>query len=401
MKILISAYACEPNKGSEPGIGWNWALGLSALGHKVTVITRKNNENKIKRFLLNKKKNKIKFIYYDLPSWLQYLKKKIPIFLYVYYYLWQYLVYKKYTNIALKHDLIHHITWGNYKLPSFFWKLKKPLILGPIGGAETTPLNIIKTLTLKQQFLEYLRYFNNFLYINLNYQVISSIQKSYLIISRTKETKQVLKRITKKNIPIVQDVGVHRSNKKKFLNSDFTNFLFVGRHIYWKGGALIIHSFHEALKKNKKIRLNFVGEGPQKKNWINLVDKLKIKKFVTFHPWQKHYNMKNFYKKNDVFIFPSFHDSGASVVSEALSYSLPVICLDLGGPAIKIDKSCGILIKTNKKIFNINNLTKNITDKIILLSKNKPLLKKLSQGAYIKSKSMTWKNIIKSAYKNI
>ncbi|NUQ42892.1 MAG: hypothetical protein HUU32_16005 [Calditrichaceae bacterium] len=22
-KILISAYACEPDKGSEPGVGWN------------------------------------------------------------------------------------------------------------------------------------------------------------------------------------------------------------------------------------------------------------------------------------------------------------------------------------------------------------------------------------------
>ena len=25
MKILLSAYACEPNTGSEPNVGWNWA----------------------------------------------------------------------------------------------------------------------------------------------------------------------------------------------------------------------------------------------------------------------------------------------------------------------------------------------------------------------------------------
>ena len=24
-KILLSAYACEPNKGSEPGVGWEWS----------------------------------------------------------------------------------------------------------------------------------------------------------------------------------------------------------------------------------------------------------------------------------------------------------------------------------------------------------------------------------------
>ena len=24
MQILLSAYACEPNKGSEPEVGWKW-----------------------------------------------------------------------------------------------------------------------------------------------------------------------------------------------------------------------------------------------------------------------------------------------------------------------------------------------------------------------------------------
>ncbi len=39
-KILLSAYACEPNKGSEAGIGWNWVLEIAKRGHNVTVITR-------------------------------------------------------------------------------------------------------------------------------------------------------------------------------------------------------------------------------------------------------------------------------------------------------------------------------------------------------------------------
>ena len=29
MKILLSAYACEPNRGSEPGLGWRWALEIA------------------------------------------------------------------------------------------------------------------------------------------------------------------------------------------------------------------------------------------------------------------------------------------------------------------------------------------------------------------------------------
>ena len=38
MKLLISAYACAPNRGSEHGVGWNWVVEASSLGHKVWVL---------------------------------------------------------------------------------------------------------------------------------------------------------------------------------------------------------------------------------------------------------------------------------------------------------------------------------------------------------------------------
>ena len=67
MNILLSAYACEPFRGSEPAVGWNWAQELSKQGHKVYVVTRKNNESNINKYFKNKSK-KIEFIYYDLPN---------------------------------------------------------------------------------------------------------------------------------------------------------------------------------------------------------------------------------------------------------------------------------------------------------------------------------------------
>ncbi len=29
MKILVNAYACSPNMGSEPGMAWNWCVHLA------------------------------------------------------------------------------------------------------------------------------------------------------------------------------------------------------------------------------------------------------------------------------------------------------------------------------------------------------------------------------------
>ena len=29
MKVLINAYACSPDMGSEPGMAWNWCVNLA------------------------------------------------------------------------------------------------------------------------------------------------------------------------------------------------------------------------------------------------------------------------------------------------------------------------------------------------------------------------------------
>lgn len=76
-RVLLSCYACEPDKGSEPGVGWNWALAMSEK-FKVRVLTRSNNQNAIRQALLDIQKPNLSFLYYDLPQWVLTLKKKRP-----------------------------------------------------------------------------------------------------------------------------------------------------------------------------------------------------------------------------------------------------------------------------------------------------------------------------------
>ena len=39
-RILLCAYACNPEKGSEESVGWDTALALAGKGHDVVVLTR-------------------------------------------------------------------------------------------------------------------------------------------------------------------------------------------------------------------------------------------------------------------------------------------------------------------------------------------------------------------------
>ena len=73
MKVLLSAYACEPNYGSEPSVGWRWALELAKLGYEVFVVTREMHKEEIEKELAKEEYNlireKICFFYYDIPFW--------------------------------------------------------------------------------------------------------------------------------------------------------------------------------------------------------------------------------------------------------------------------------------------------------------------------------------------
>ncbi len=75
-KVLLSAYACEPGRGSEPEVGWRWAVELAGLGYQVWVLTRANNRAAIERGLASRAPiPSLHFVYYDLPGWARWWKK--------------------------------------------------------------------------------------------------------------------------------------------------------------------------------------------------------------------------------------------------------------------------------------------------------------------------------------
>ena len=49
MKLLISAYACAPNRGSDRGIGWNWTIEARHLGHEAWALVSPAHRDAIDR----------------------------------------------------------------------------------------------------------------------------------------------------------------------------------------------------------------------------------------------------------------------------------------------------------------------------------------------------------------
>ena len=66
LKVLMSAYACEPGRGSEPGVGWVVASEMARY-HDVWVITRPNHRPFIEAELARNPQPDLHFVYWDLP----------------------------------------------------------------------------------------------------------------------------------------------------------------------------------------------------------------------------------------------------------------------------------------------------------------------------------------------
>ncbi len=137
-KILLSAYASEPGKGSEPAVGWNWAAAMSRL-HEVWVITRANNQAAIEASD-EPWVNQVHWVYYDLPGWLRRWKKGSRG-VQLYYWLWQigafFTARRLHRQVRL--ELVHHVTfWQPLALRTWdCWACL--LFLARSGAARTHP----------------------------------------------------------------------------------------------------------------------------------------------------------------------------------------------------------------------------------------------------------------------
>jgi glycosyltransferase involved in cell wall biosynthesis len=88
----------------------------------------------------------------------------------------------------------------------------------------------------------------------------------------------------------------------------------------------------------------FIGDGSER-NWLEqLALQLGIGEKVTFLGQLPHNKVLDKLAECDVFVHPALHDSAPAVCLEAMATGRPVICLDLGGPALQVTEETGIKV---------------------------------------------------------
>jgi len=351
LKVLVSAYACEPYKGSEPNVGWNFVKQIVRF-HDLWVITRANNRKVIEKELQQNPLPGVTFIYFDLPYWLRFYKRGNSG-IYLYYYLWQWGIYRKAQKMhqKVRFDVVHHLTFVNYWMPTFLPLLKTSFVWGPVGGGDITPNSFIRTYSWRGKLYEISRRFAIKLF-EYDPFVRMAARQSNIAIAVTEATSHKIKSLGAKHVVQLSQIGMtgneidRLSQIERLKKSDdsLCQFVSIGNFLHWKGFHLSLQAFANVCETLKDVEYLFIGNGAERKRLERRVLKLGIRDRVKFLGKIPRHAVLEQLETCNVLMHPSLHDSGAFVCSEAMAAGLPVVCLDLGGPALQVTSETGFKI---------------------------------------------------------
>ncbi len=351
MKVLLSAFACEPNRGSELGVGWNWALYLAQAGHQVVVLTRSESRSAIEQAMMKTQANiDLRFEYFDVTKPLRWYARG-PLHLHFALWQWQAAGFARRLHEREHFDCVHHVTFAGLRAPSFMGRLGIPFILGPVGGGERAPWRLRRGYSLSGLIYDMARDAANYM-IQFTPFMMDMFARSERIYVTSRDTLALLPQRFRNKVKIELAIGAEEetpafNGKVRPLRGPQDRrfrVLYAGRFIDCKGMHLGLPAFARLARAEPTARLTMVGEGPAKRRWRRLADELGISEFISWLPWQSQQAMTSLYASHDVLLFPAMHDSGGMVALEAMNHGLPVVCLKIGGPATLVNESCGYAI---------------------------------------------------------
>lgn len=346
MKVFLSVYACEPDKGSEPGVGWHVATGMAARC-QVLAITRANNRPAIEAALANRAGPHPEFLYYDLPPLLLRLKKRV-LGTSAYYILWQIAARWHFRHEIQKADLIHHVTFNGVQFPGFWMATGKPVLLGPLGGGMTCPpamLPLFGKAARKESIrtwivrhLHFLPWWNPIL------------AAADTVLAANRETADLLEKHRHGTVPVMLETAVDPASISKQQRlprpaDALLRVLWLGQWEPRKAAVLALHALAIALEAAPDIRLIFAGSGPEESRMRTEAARLGISEQVDFLGRVPKAEVNALMDNSDAFLFTSIRDTSGNVVLEAMSRALPVIAVWHQGVREICDPASALLVE--------------------------------------------------------
>lgn len=347
LKFFISAYACEPNLGSEIGVGWHWVLEMSNY-FELWVLTRESNRHSIELWIAEHPEyKKIHFLYYDWPKWARFWKKGLRG-VRTYYNIWQMCTNRIVKRTMLENDIriFHHLTYGNVLWKVSSYGQKQFFVWGPVGGLESIPAEYSRHYDRKSQLIEKIRRAVTSMAV-WNRGFRKRCKQANLILCKTEITRDLIPQRQADKAVLFTDVAADIScvsGFSKTMEQDVTEFITVGHLDAWRGFDLIIEALPKVITQNSKIHLSIVGSGPDKVRLERLVKEHALESFVTLTGKVSMNTYKDLMRNADVVVNAALKEGAVTVSFDCMAMGKPLICLDTTGYTRYFTNDYAILI---------------------------------------------------------
>ena len=353
-KILVNAYAVSPDKGSEPGMGWNWCVRLAET-YELYIITEGEFRDRIEAALpaLPQGRN-MHFHYLPLSDRIRRMCWNQGDWRFYWYYRkWQKRALALARDICAREriDVIHQLNMVGFREPGFLWKIPRiPYIWGPIGGMSRTPVAFFRDLPASVQVKLQVKNVLNSLQMNTSPRVYKAVARSSAVLCATEDERAFLqKKFPDKPLFVIAETGIDRTeilSRTPFMDGRF-HILWVGRFIPSKQLGLALRILSRLPQLD--IVLDVLGTGNEKENaaFRALSDKLGVSDRVVWHGSVPQPEVIRWMRSCDLFLFTSVREVTSTVITEAISAGLPIICFDTCGFGPIVDGRIGRKVPCN------------------------------------------------------
>ena len=400
LKVLISAYACNPYKGSEEGVGWGWVTAI-ARSHDVCVLTAHYHREDIERALAEDSdlRSRARFVYVPSRPWhyrptagWKIIENSVlkPI-MNLSYAMWQKDAYKvgRALHEQTPFDLVHLVTYVGFRFPGRLWKLDVPFVWGPIGGLENIPWRILPMMGVYGAAY------------HAAWNTVNTMQKLFLrstkkamhkasgaIISATAGIQREIRRWYAEDSEVICEIGpppdIAGEHSERQPGQPL-RISWSAVHEPRKALPLLLRSLAK-LPDGLDWRLDILGQGPCTPGWRKMARKLEIDSKCMWKGWVSRGESVKTIHNSHVFVITSIKDLTSTVLLEALAQGVPVLCLDHCGFRNVVNETCGVKVPVTTPKRVISDLAGAIT----ALAGDEPKRRRLAQGALRRIGDFTW-----------
>lgn len=401
LKVLLIIEQCNPDWPSVPLVGYRYYQEISQLTD-VTLVTHDRN-----KIALEKRQEHHNIVYISESSFIKSYYKWVekvsaqgkinwPLYnalAFPIYAEFDRKVYQKFKApiLAGEYDLVHAIT---PMIPRYPVKLVKfcdrtPLLLGPVNGGVPFPKGFQAVARQENAYLNFLRVLGRYLIPGY----VQTYQKASKILAGSTYTLEMLQNLFSlpdHRIELFYENGITSDFLTPVIRDHHearVHLLFVGRLVPYKCADVVIEAIGYLVPSVRgRIHLTVVGDGPEKPILEQRVKALGIQNRVHFTGWVNQEQTADYYRKADVFCFPSIREFGGAVVLEAMACGLPCIVANNGGIGEYVTEKTGFRIEPISKEYLVQEMTRHIQ----LLVEDENLRQRMATQSVDRAKAFEW-----------